>query len=356
VSSGKNIEPTVMKSKVVTIALLIITAGLVCGILIAVRSTKTPNSQQTPAVNQTEVTKRKQKSPYESLKESIPLVKKHERMRKGAEAFNVNIDFWGKIVDENDQPIEGASVSATVREWGMGGFLRADGRHSTNVLISADGGLFSLRNARGDSLTIESVVKDGYKQLRPVPSFIYERGVYGYKPDSNKPVVIKMIKQELLRVDELRIFNIHKGIRCDGTPLIVDTIALVSREGPDAQGELQFSFVRSPKVISTEDSDHQWQLEIKIQNGGLIIADEYDPLLMWQAPLSGYKDSHSVSLSANDSKGLNAFHLSFYFKVNDHNHFGRCSIKLNSGMTGDKAGIRIEGAVNSSGSRIVRRF
>jgi hypothetical protein len=78
---------------------------------------------------------------------------------------NSPIRFYGKLVDQNDEPVRGAKIVASVRHWYVRGFVlpAVAGRMIPLNAQSDRNGLFKLSGASGDGLTIEAVENAEYK-------------------------------------------------------------------------------------------------------------------------------------------------------------------------------------------------
>jgi len=111
------------------------------------------------------------------------------------------IEFYGKAVDESNQPIEGAKIELAWIHF----FPPPDGMISINV-ISDQQGLFSLSGVIGASLNVR-ISKDGYYNATSLnrTNFTYSilPNSTPFQPDSNNPV----------------IFHLHKkGVGANSTP------------------------------------------------------------------------------------------------------------------------------------------
>jgi len=134
------------------------------------------------------------------------------------ESQNKPIQFYGLVINQNNKPISGVKVSIKVRHikvivpapWGDEGQMLPIEKETD---LS---GRFEINGATGDSLTIESVEKTGFK-LSPKTENIYcYSGVAKpYHPDYQNPIVIKMWKKLLIReplVTGSDVFGINSGI------------------------------------------------------------------------------------------------------------------------------------------------
>jgi len=107
---------------------------------------------------------------------------------------NRPVEFYGKAVDENGVPLQGASV-----EFGCIGF--PESHFSTNALTDSRG-LFSLNSVTGAILVVQ-VSKHGYQEMPGTNQnrFTYYSalGPSTFLADSNNPVVFRLQKVEVQR-------------------------------------------------------------------------------------------------------------------------------------------------------------
>lgn len=105
---------------------------------------------------------------------------------------NNRIEFYGKVIDENNQPIEGASVEFVwAQMWPL-----PEGTPSTNIISNSEG-LFSLAGVVGARLGVH-VAKNGYDNVNNLNSheFSYSTlaGITPFQPDSNSPILFHLRK------------------------------------------------------------------------------------------------------------------------------------------------------------------
>src|ERR1700733_335656 len=151
------------------------------------------------------------------------------------------INFYGKVVDENGQPVAGASVhfewDGTVTNRNAAAF-RDWPRISVDVTTD-NNGLFSLKDKLGTQLDV-SVGKAGYyssRANRGVNLFKYSQMnldvFYGgsdyYKPDSNQPVLYYLRKMGLgANTLVTSQYGVRDGlwvtVQRDGAPVSVDLL------------------------------------------------------------------------------------------------------------------------------------
>jgi hypothetical protein len=155
------------------------------------------------------------------------------------------IEFYGKVIDENSNPVAGVSVHfrwATQTE---------DTAATTSTTESDTDGLFSLQGKRGRSLDV-SVSKQGYyNSRRDKTGFLYALGSDIYSPDSFNPVIFHLQKKNkgepLIHIGGIGLHTMRDYLlAADGKPTDVSLLTgqLMSVE----QGDLQVRFQAGPPL------------------------------------------------------------------------------------------------------------
>jgi len=113
-------------------------------------------------------------------------------------SLSTSIDFYGKLLDQDDRPIEGAVVTIHVRHFSpIPPFFMG-----TKYLSSKTGqdGIFEVHPGRGLDLFITEFSKEGYEfrsDMNPEHSFQYggSGGEVVFVPDRDNPVIFRMRKK-----------------------------------------------------------------------------------------------------------------------------------------------------------------
>jgi hypothetical protein len=254
---------------------------------------------------------------------------------------NVPINFWGKIVDQNDLPLPNVAIRAKARQWGMA--LPAEGTFKIINLESGIDGKFSITGELGDLLTIEQILKPGYELSRKA------RRDFGYNlsenitPDSNGPILFKMWKKvppQALRTSELS----RIGIPCDGTAKFFD---LEKGETVVSGGQIKVIFVRDPVVLPPGNTRFDWHARVEMTSGGIQLAnDEFGYL----APESGYESILQFDANKEDPTWTSILEKDFYF-VTGQGKYGRVHFRLRTNYQAPPTGLTLDIVSNPSGSR-----
>ena len=264
------------------------------------------------------------------------------------EAGNVPINFWGKIVDQDEHPIVDVTINYSyLTEQGnlLGVAWSASKVHKGSTTTNGEG-LFMIQGLRGSGLSIESLQKEGY-QYNPDAAHTYDYHGSSAKgkftPDPSKPVLFVMVNKTTAEPLVSYGGNFGKTIRVlgNGTPSRWN----IWKGQPDANGELQITFTREPAVLAHVGPPATWSAKIGVIGGGIIEAQPDEA--MHRAPEEGYvsvvdypKTEQKIGVSAR----------SFYVKTAD-GKYGRFQLELYPGDEGPTARCLIKAYMNPTGSR-----
>jgi hypothetical protein len=202
------------------------------------------------------------------------------------------IEFYGKVVDENEQPVERANIML-----GWTHLFAPETSNNTNVLSDANG-LFSLSGVVGATLSVR-VEKEGYYTTvsgADQASFSYSQnlGNQPFRPDSSSPVIFYVRKKD--QVERLMARNVTLPVPRTGETVGFDPI----RCKLTADGPLLFRFM---------PSNGGMKLQIGAAGVGVQLAEGQFP---FEAPDSNYPDT--VEFNEADKKQLpSQIQCFFYF-------------------------------------------
>ena len=132
-----------------------------------------------------------------------PLEKAHDRWR-------TPIEFYGKVVDENTNPVAGAQVNFDCND------TSAEGTSFYHTQSDANG-LFSIRGIRGMLLGVK-VNKEGYYPYLPFgDNFYYAGRNQNFVPNASSPVVFRLKKKGI--AEPLIVLDRNFQISISGKPL-----------------------------------------------------------------------------------------------------------------------------------------
>ena len=170
------------------------------------------------------------------------------------------INFFGRVVDENDQSVSGAHVNFSWTDISANGTSEA-------TTSSGPSGEFFLLNRTGKLLTV-GVGKPGYYTTRDSnhPSFEYANPADGFfVPDPNNPVVFRL--QKMGKAEPLVCSRHLWGFKADGTQYYLDLVAGKKFTERPPAWDIAVRFVRS---ASNQEKKFDWSMVLEASGGGLI--------------------------------------------------------------------------------------
>lgn len=262
------------------------------------------------------------------------------------EAHNVSVNFWGKVVDQDDAPLSGVRVVMHIREAAYSPGIGLQTLYPKKETQTDSAGLFQWIGEKGDVLSVEKLEKDGY-DLEPsaARNFGYNTA-QRFVSSPNMPVVFKMwrtnIHEQLIAAD--RKFQIVP----DGRPYFVNlTDGSISETD---SGDLKIWVLEKSLINGMYD----WSCEIDAVNGGLL--EETDThSSMFYAPVDGYAPSFGVQQQFKGDPRGEIGDRRFYLQLRDRKEYGKMTINLYAPFNNQIPGmIRLSYVINPSGSRILR--
>jgi hypothetical protein len=214
------------------------------------------------------------------LKDPRWVERRRLRVEDPAYQWRTPIEFFGKVIDEKEQPVAGAGVeyswNGTVEKYGKDGVV-----HKT--MTSDTSGQFHIHGIEGKCMTVY-VRKPGHY------SKAYPQGKYEYagfweptfiEPDREKPVIFHLVKRPVAEPT----YRIGSRIFLE-PPALETHLDLLS---PTAQSttpaDLYVRITRPPGASYEKPFD--WSVTIEGRNGAEIVetTDEF----MLQAPADSYQ-------------------------------------------------------------------
>lgn len=242
--------------------------------------------------------------------------------------FTAPIEFYGRVIDQNGDPVPYANVGYTAADK-----FNASGSNYTGQ--SDEKGNFNITGIKGAGLAV-TVRKEGYYLIhnpgdRSLPTstatFAFGMGPDSYRrpaPTKDKPAVFvlhKMGKPESLIYVGTRSYKVSK----DGQPLEVKLET--GGQAPVGQGDIRFERWANDKE-KNQRGHFDWRLRITATEGGLIERKgEFD----FEAPSDGYQESMEIDMPASlDDKWSYAANKSFFVKTRD-GHYARLNVTIQAG-------------------------
>lgn len=226
------------------------------------------------------------------------------------------INFYGRVVDESNNPIEGASISFSWRN------LSPD-EHNVSA-TSDNNGFFSLTSQTGNRLEV-TVSKKGYYSSGNARYSAYEYAnpaIGLFKPDSNNPVVFHLRKKGVgvnLITSQHGIYpDLQIHIPRDGASIAVD---LLQKKVSDS-GQIQFAEMK-PEFKDWKQATN-WSFRMEIPAGGFVGEnDEFQ----FAAPEEGYQSVVRFNFQQGQPNWTTDINTNYYIKFGNPPLYGHLHIQ-----------------------------
>ncbi|MDD5201252.1 MAG: hypothetical protein PHC88_15785 [Terrimicrobiaceae bacterium] len=251
--------------------------------------------------------------------------------------WKMPINFYGKVIDQTGQPVQGAKVRFQWTDMSAAG--------TTEKITESDArGMFSLANQRGKRLGVY-VSKEGYHAMHE------GKGSFEYaafsdpeyiEPDLNNPVIFQLLKkieaEPLIVGDALKVLSYDRAYYYDLKR------GILGRQPPNEAG-LKFTFERN----QTAQGQHfDWSWKVEGVNAALQVTSDEFPQL---APSEGYVPSWETGQKADAKTFRIQAQVRLYLRSND-NRYGRVDLELTHPNTREYGPIlNAKSYFNPSGSR-----
>ena len=227
-----------------------------------------------------------------------------ERVRKMNDYFNSmdgTVRFYGRVLDQNGQPVDGARITASLARH-KGNFLLWIANPANNekdynpieqesAVVSTDSaGDFAITDRKGFRLDIQSIAKDGSLDLVAGESMYgLKRSTYRYgkerDPDvsniqPDNPVIFRLLKKGAIEP------SISQAIKLQLLPESVTRLNVVSGHSVTTdQYDLEIRLTGKTTVVNATKRFGDWMLSLEAKSGGfLMTADDST----FEAPETGY--------------------------------------------------------------------
>lgn len=290
------------------------------------------NSPQTPNAQAETGRVQRPGGPYAPSDPRWAIVREKDKVDHNWE-WRMPINFYGRVVDEDDRPIPAAKIKFSWTDLSSAG-------NSTRATLSDSAGSFSLEGKTGRVLQVD-VSKDGYykprnERLKSLDYAGFWEPTY-HEPDPARPVIFHLRskgKSETLSMGEIR-----PTLSADGTPTRLN---LLNGGRVSADGQIEIAAVTNTEKYPPRSFD--WQASIAVADGGLI---EHDLEFPFEAPEGGYLPKIEFKMSAGTAEWRREVEKTYFIRFGSPPKYGRIHIRLN----GASQKISLSYAVNSTGSR-----
>lgn len=209
-----------------------------------------------------------------------------------AEAADVPITFYGKVVDQHGAAVEEAQVFARVRS--------STGLTKLAFITDAEG-RFEFADIPGRSLFVHAIAKKGYEYPRDDrnsrASSWHPSGQNAPVPDRRAPVVFHIRRRGettfLLRSQRQATFT--RPAQTKGFDLVQKRLLDLDRANPRVANKHYFD-LRIQVVYSAEGDSYE--VTITVPSGGILQSSE----LLYEAPAEGYQSQYQLVVKVNDDE------------------------------------------------------
>jgi len=240
------------------------------------------------------------------------------------------VSFYGRVVDENGQPIPQANVKFGLNDTS----IRGTSEYYTQSDAS---GLFSLTGVKGKFLGVHITKEEYYQSRLENNTFDYAGGNNIFNPDRNNPVVFRLHKGGEKVALIKKEFEVHIKV---GEAVTID---LLTGKTNSPNSQLQVELLENEpfrrKIKGT------WSMRVSAIDGGIQFQTEEFPFL---APESGYRPSIDLGPDSEKPptwKGSGYYGGAFYLQT----HNGYANVKIQA-IPGNSY-FRLSYYLNPSGSR-----
>jgi hypothetical protein len=213
-------------------------------------------------------------------------------------SLSTSIDFYGKLLDQDDRPIEGAVVTIHVRHFSpIPPFFMG-----TKYLSSKTGqdGIFEVHPGRGLDLFITKFSKEGYEfrfDMNPENGFQYggSGGEVVFVPDKNNPVIFRLRKKLQNRTYLFKDRDWGFRISSDqpNTWKATDTVEKRKIQPFDESDGNEHEVTCDLKYRAVLDEEaKEWSVYFSAcgAEGGVVVGPEE----LYEAPKEGYRDEWRI--------------------------------------------------------------
>lgn len=259
-----------------------------------------------------------------------------ERRRRETEdsgyEWRLPINFYGRVVDENELPIAGAKA------WFQWSDLSSEGASEAEVTSDGDG-FFSLVDKRGNGVSVR-VTKTGYHTPQQGNRFRFENARFWdanyHEPDLDNPVLFHLRKKG--EAQPLIVGEATPRMSRDGTPVRLDFM----RKGVlSSSGQLEIATWLYKDDYAPRFFD--WRAKLLISDGGF---REHNDEFPFAAPEDGYEPQVEWIMAANAPDWKRIITKNYYFRFGSPPKYGRMEVRIN----GASQVVNVNYWLNPSGS------
>jgi hypothetical protein len=253
--------------------------------------------------------------------------------RRWDAVFAHAVNFYGKVVDENGTPIQGASVHYSVPS-----NLLQIGKGTIEGPMTDVNGLFSITGKTGAGITVIVAHSDFYSTDQSAKQFSYFRETER-NPSASDPAVFVLRKKGVAE-PLLKLKQVLRNMPKDGRTV---QVGLTGEKAADVTVQAW----TSPRPAgAANNAPFAWKVRVEVPGGGLVAnADQFQ----FEAPENGYAPAVEYEMPASgiDGKWRDRFEQTYFVKLGNGD-YARMRFQMIAG--GNHFAV-VESYYNPSGSR-----
>ncbi len=265
-----------------------------------------------------------------------------QKQKEKVSSSRTKINFWGKVVDHENNPVEGATVTLKVRDF-QKSFTGGETDTAYKSTTNSDG-VFSLKGKKGHWLFIDNIEKEGYEYI--VAENVENRG-FNYKlhstinNNSDAPVLyyLKNVSEATYLVtNQCRTFRFDKSVSTFEPVYFPKWISIYGEYRNLDKKELgSNNDLLITCTISEDNSKFSLVFESKSGNSGCFLSDKK----LDEAPEEGYEakclyeNSMTNPKKVNDKAGLPSQLFYLYIKGQEGKYYSRIDFEVGTRVLGE---------------------
>jgi len=270
-----------------------------------------------------------------------------QQLREIARKSNKPIQFFGLVLDQDDNPIPSVKVTLAIRTAKEVTPGVIDDLFDHPVMMTGADGRFALTDAKGALLSVKTLEKPGYeaseKSLNRAHYWYWRDPSQVFHPDADRPEIFRMWRKS--GAEKLVSQDRMTRIPYDGR---VVTFELLTGRETAGGGDFRVALVRNPQQVKWGQRNYEWTLTIESVDGGLIASSDEQ---MYRAPADGYQARLVIHMPADDPQWTDDKSVEFYLKSQGGKHYSRVKLSVMVGSEKPTTGLSFHAFINPSGSR-----
>lgn len=237
---------------------------------------------------------------------------REESVKSTKEQFRTPIIFYGKVIDENDQPVVGAEIKYSCNSIDV---TLTQEVHYDGKVYSDASGMFKIDGIRGIDLGFQLSHPDYYNSVKNRTLVGYARGRDPNVPETPEAAwIFRMYKKK----NPIAMVSGSGGVKVppNGTPGIISC---------GKYGRLQAEYLGNPPPTYT-GKPFEWLVRLSVPNGGIM---EAGPEFNFEAPMSGYQPFIEINMKNTQQGWVESVRKNYFISFGQN--FSRMNIYVNSG-------------------------